>query len=80
MRHWRLGYPLEGFAPVAGRPCRYWFTLFILTHRRAGARWERTEWPDGRPLLAQPWPQARILWCIADELEAAAQQEGGTSP
>ena len=69
MRHWHLGFPLEAGC-LAHRPPRHWLTLFQLTHRPGPAGWERAEWPDGRPLLAQPWPLVVLFRIIADEADA----------
>ena len=74
MRHWRLGFPLAGFPAVAGRPCRYWITLFHLCHEPTAEGWRRTGWPDGGPLWLQPWPQVIVLRVVGDELAAAARE------
>lgn len=75
MRHERLGFPGAPAARVCGRPCRYWINLFLLCHRRGAAGWERLEWPDGGPLLAQPWPLVLAFRVIGDELAALAAEE-----
>jgi hypothetical protein len=68
VRHWSLGYPLSGFAPVAGRPCRGWIELFLLSHRPTARGWAREAWPDGGPLLDQSWALALLFRAIGDEL------------
>ncbi|MCH8844529.1 MAG: hypothetical protein IID61_16335 [SAR324 cluster bacterium] len=69
MRHWHLGYPIGDFPPVAGRPCGYWITLFILSHRQTETRWERIAWPDGGPLLTQRWHEVMVFEIIRGESE-----------
>jgi hypothetical protein len=59
---------------VQGRPPRVWLQLFLLTHRPDGEGWRRVEWPDGRPLLAQSWPQVLALEALADELARMAAE------
>ena len=74
MRHWHLGYPIGDFPPVAGRPCGYWITLFILSHRETANGWERIAWPDGGALLAQPWPEVMVYEIIRGESEQIAAE------
>lgn len=86
MRHRRLGYPLRGMPPVAGRPCTYWLGLFALSHQETAHGWQRLAWPDGGPLLAQPWPQAMAFAVIREELERLGAEQarrasaGGPAP
>lgn len=47
-----------------------WLDLFALCHQPVDGGWLRTAWPDGRPLLEQPWPQVAAFRVIADELAA----------
>lgn len=68
MRHWAQGLPPYAAPPVHGLPPRVWLQRFLLSHSREGGAWRRIEWPDGRPLLAQSWPQVLALRTIADEL------------
>ena len=75
MRRWAQGLPPAAAPPVQGRPPRGWLELFLLTHRAADGGWQRLEWPDGRPLLAQSWPQVLALQTIGDELEQVAAEQ-----
>ncbi len=69
MRHWEQGLPPQAAPPVHGRMPQAWLQLFLLCHRPVGAVWQRSEWPDGRPLLEQSWPQVQVLDTLRDELE-----------
>jgi hypothetical protein len=60
---------------VLGRPPRAWLELFLLTHRQDAHGWQRLEWPDGAPLLAQPWPRVCALRTLGDELEQIAAEQ-----
>jgi hypothetical protein len=53
---------------IGGRPCTIWLDLFTLCHRPTEAGWQLVEWPDGQPLLAQPWLQTAVFRVIGDEL------------
>jgi hypothetical protein len=59
---------------VLGRPARLWLQRFLLTHRQAADGWQRLAWPDGAPLLAQPWPDVLALQAIGDELDEVAAE------
>ncbi len=72
MRHQDLGYPPEPVPPVAGRPCSTWIALFALSHRETADGWARIAWPDGGPLLTQPWPEVAIFEAIRGELHSIA--------
>jgi hypothetical protein len=69
VRHWEAGLPLPS-AAAGGRPCALWIDTFALCHQPLDGGWLRTEWPDGGPLLLQPWPQAAAFRIVADELAA----------
>ena len=69
MRHWEQGLPPPAAPPVHGRTPQAWLHLFLLCHRPAGAAWQRSEWPDGQPLLEQSWPLVQVLDTLRDELE-----------
>jgi hypothetical protein len=47
-----------------------WLDTFALCHQPVEGGWLRSEWPDGRPLLAQSWPQVAAFRVIGDELAA----------
>ncbi|MDH4225125.1 MAG: hypothetical protein OEW12_05720 [Deltaproteobacteria bacterium] len=70
-----MGYPLAPGPVAGGRPAGYWLRLFGLVHRRGPSGWTRVEWPDGRPLLAQPWHQVAAFGIISDEWAAMESQE-----
>ena len=60
---------------AAGRPVGSWLSLFALTHQECAGAWERIEWPDGAPLLRQPWPLVRVFEVLRDELRILSAEQ-----
>ncbi|MDH4120426.1 MAG: hypothetical protein OEV94_01800 [Deltaproteobacteria bacterium] len=76
----RLGYPLPTGNGPGGRPYSETLRLFAWCHFPQRGGWQRVEWPDGLPLLAQPWHRVQAFHILADEHQRMNLENKHTSP